>query len=236
MGFILYHNIQMINTMATLDKFLSGNAQEIFFDSKAYKEILQQKLNNKNDTRDKIEEYKKKTLQMSLELLKARNRKINIDENSPQRFLNLDPEQFDQWLFGRRKFNSKSIGIYLSWDKQQTFEIFDKQAKIIDYYINNYPHVWPQKPSKQLLRFHEAQLLAFQEKTTEAIEIIKWMNRENIGITKTYYEATIAFLQHDKKTLKECQKEKADPNHEFIKRFFDNVDTTKTYLEIYNNI
>ena len=86
----------MINTMATLDKFLSGNAPEIFFDPKAYKEISQQKLSNRNNTENEIEKYKKKTLEMSLDLLNANNKKTDIDENSPQRFLNLDPEQFDQ--------------------------------------------------------------------------------------------------------------------------------------------
>lgn len=164
--------------------------------------------------------------------------KLNLNNNEDifQQFLVLDPEQFDQWLWGRRRYSTEAGEMYLSWDKQQAFKILDKQAKVIQYYIDKYPKEWPKRPKKELLYFHKAQLLAFQDKNKEAIEVITWINREHIGITEVYYKATIAFLEHDKEKLQQYYKEINDPNYELIKRFFDNIDTKKTYLKIYNNI
>jgi hypothetical protein len=162
--------------------------------------------------------------------------KIDSSENIFQKFLVLDPKQFDQWTDGRRKITSEAEKAYFSWNKQQTFEIFNKQIEIIDYYIEKYPKERTERPSKELLRFHQVQLLAFQGKNEEAIDILKWIQSQDIGITETYYQATIAFLEKNKEKLGQYNKDTKDPNHEFIKRFLDAIATNKTYLEAYGNI
>lgn len=159
---------------------------------------------------------------------------LPIENIKYQEFLGLSPEQFDQSRDGRRKFDKEAQEVMLAWDKNKAFEFFDKQEKIIDAYIRKYSGERPKWPSKELLRFHQAQLLAYQEKNTEAIKILRWIQPSNIGITETYYQATIAFFEKDKEKLQRYAEEKNDPNHTFIQRFLDKIE--KTYLEAYGNI
>lgn len=218
----------MINTLSKdIENKGNKNSQEEWnFDNISYGKWLQ--------NIQQIQKNEKKTQKNKTKKLK----KILLDNNGKdyQQFLALNPEQFDQWPDGRRKITSEAEKMYLSWNKQQAFEIFNKQVKIIDYYIDKYPKERPDRPSKELLRFHQVQLLAFQGKNEEAIKVIKWIHRKNIGISEIYYKATLAFLEHDKETLQKCCAEKNNENHEFIKRFLDAIDINKTYLETYGNI
>ena len=169
------------------------------------------------------------------------NKILQVRENIPldkldisEQFLSLNPEQFDQWPKWRRKLDKEAQEAFFSWNKIQAIGIFDQQIKMIDTYIKNYKEERPKRPSKELLRFHQVQLLAFQENNIKALELLRWLSAKDIGITETYYQATIAFLENDKEKLQKYNEEKNDPNHRFIQRFLDNID--KTYLEAYSNI
>lgn len=115
----------------------------------------------------------------------------------------------------------------------RVFALFNQQVECIEYYLTHYTDVWPVWPSKDLLRFHQVQLLAFQGKNTQALTLLKALSTTAIGISEAYYKATLAFLQGDEALLADCLKASSDPNYAIIQRLSVALSSHTSYMKAY---
>lgn len=154
-------------------------------------------------------------------------------------FLALDPRTFDQdpqkWW---RSIQSAGMKEFIfSWGKNT--QSIHNALRVMIHYLEHYDFskIPDQAHFKPLLERHIWQAYAMAWEYDKAVlHMQKLYNEWYKGVWTRYMQATIAFLQRDKETLKNLSEISWDEesNNMFITQFYNNFE--KTYVEAYGGI